>query len=140
MQAENLILHHRCQWEVVEQVCEVLPDVGVAVLAQALVIEAIHLSDLTTLVISTKDSDALLEAHLEANEEGDGLDGVVATINVVAHEEIVCVWRVASNLEQFHQVVELAVHVSAHGHGASYWLHVVLRLQYFFRLRVKPSK
>jgi hypothetical protein len=37
----HLVLHQPRQWQVVKQVCEAPPDLCVAVLAQALVIEAI---------------------------------------------------------------------------------------------------
>ncbi len=30
------------------------------------------------------------------------------------HEEIVCVWGIAANAEQFHQVVELAMDITAY--------------------------
>ena len=43
VQAEDLTVHQRRQRQIVEQVGEVLPHVGVAVLAQALVIETVHL-------------------------------------------------------------------------------------------------
>jgi hypothetical protein len=39
--AAHLALYQACEWQVVEQVCEVLPHVCVAVLAQALIVEAV---------------------------------------------------------------------------------------------------
>ena len=36
-----LVLNQCCQWKIVKQVCEELPDVGIAILPQALIIEAI---------------------------------------------------------------------------------------------------
>ena len=42
-QAFHLAIHQRGEGQVVEQVCEVLPDVGVPVLPQTLVIEPVHL-------------------------------------------------------------------------------------------------
>lgn len=84
VEAEDLVVDKGGEWEVVEEVGEVLPDVGVAVLAEALVVEAVDLGDLAGLVVSTEDGDALWVADLEGNEESDGLDGVVATVDVVA--------------------------------------------------------
>lgn len=46
VETEDLSVHQCGQRQVVEQVCEVLPDVGVAVLPQALVVEAVDLRDL----------------------------------------------------------------------------------------------
>ena len=39
----HLAIHQRGEGQVVEQVCEVFPDVGVPVLPQTLVIEPVHL-------------------------------------------------------------------------------------------------
>ena len=43
VQTEDLTVDQRRQRQIVEQVGEVLPHVGVAVLAQTLVVEAVHL-------------------------------------------------------------------------------------------------
>ncbi len=59
-----LSINQRSEWQVVEQVCEVLPDVGVAVLPQALVVEAVDLRDLPRLVVPSQDGDSFLETNL----------------------------------------------------------------------------
>ena len=41
MKAEDLVLDDSSQRQVVKELCELLPDIGVAVLAQALIVEAI---------------------------------------------------------------------------------------------------
>jgi hypothetical protein len=87
VQAEDLVVDEGGEGQVVEEVGEVLPDVGVAVLAQALVVEAVDLSDLAGLVVATKNGDALRVSNLESDEESDGLDGIVATVDVVAWEK-----------------------------------------------------
>ena len=60
----NLFVNQRRQGEVIEQVCEVFPHVGIAILPQALVIEAVHLSDLSALVVPPQYCDAFLVPHL----------------------------------------------------------------------------
>ena len=45
-------------------------------------------------------------------------DAVVAPVDIVAHEKVICVGRLPANSEKFHQVVELAVHVAANSYGA----------------------
>lgn len=47
-----LLLDESSQGKEVEEVGKGLPDVGIAVFSQALVIETVHLSDLTTFVIA----------------------------------------------------------------------------------------
>jgi hypothetical protein len=44
VRAEQLVLNHCCQWQAVKQVCQHLPDACAAVLPQALLVEAIHLT------------------------------------------------------------------------------------------------
>ena len=91
VQAEDLVLDDGGQRQVIEEVGEVLPHVRVAVLAQTLVVEAVDLGDLATLVIAPQDRDAVLEAHLQANQQCDRLHTVVASVDVVPHEQVVCV-------------------------------------------------
>lgn len=89
VQAEDLVVDQRGKRQVVEQVGEVLPHVRVAVLAQALVIEAIHLRDLARLVVAAQNRDAVGVAHLERHQQRHGLHRVVAAVDVVAHEQVV---------------------------------------------------
>lgn len=61
----HLGVDQRGERQVVKQVREVLPHVGVAVLPQALVVEAVHLRDLPALVVPSEDCDALPVAYLK---------------------------------------------------------------------------
>lgn len=83
MQTENLVVDEGSQGQVVEKIGEEFPNVCVAVFAQAFVIEAVDLCYLARFVISPEDGDALRIPDFEGNEEGYGLDGVVASIDVI---------------------------------------------------------
>ena len=48
----------------------------------------------------------------------DRFDTVVASVNIVAHEEVICVRRLAADAEKLHKVVELTVYVAAYSHRA----------------------
>ena len=85
-------------------------------------------------MVTSKDGDSVREAHFKGDKESDSLNGVVAAIDVVTHEKIVSVGRLTSNLEQFSQVVELAVNITADGDGSTHLLHVGLVDQDLFRL------
>eukprot|EP00356_Strombidium_inclinatum_P009071 CAMPEP_0170489884 /NCGR_PEP_ID=MMETSP0208-20121228/8181_1 /TAXON_ID=197538 /ORGANISM="Strombidium inclinatum, Strain S3" /LENGTH=98 /DNA_ID=CAMNT_0010765027 /DNA_START=455 /DNA_END=751 /DNA_ORIENTATION=- len=74
VEAEDVALDDGGEREVVEKRGEVLPHVGVAVLSEALVIEAVNLSDLFALVIASEDGDSVGVPHLHGHEERHGLD------------------------------------------------------------------
>jgi hypothetical protein len=99
MQTENLVFDNRSQREVVEEISQEFPDVGVAILAHALVIESIDLGNLAALVVPSEDCDSLSVAHLEADQQRHGLDGVVPSVHVVTHEQVVSVWGLSANFE-----------------------------------------
>ena len=44
---------------------------------------------------------------------------MIASIDIVAHEKIVGVWKVSSDFEKFKQVVELSVNVTTNGDWSS---------------------
>ena len=76
-----------------------------------------HLGNLPRLVISTENGHTILVAdlkkennnsayrkrerltNLQADEERHSLDGVVSTVDVVSHEQIVRVWTLTAHLE-----------------------------------------
>lgn len=83
MQAEDLIVDQSGKGKVIEKVGKELPHAGVSVLAQAFVIKAVDLGDLARFMVATKNSDARRVANFEGDQESDGLDRVVAAINIV---------------------------------------------------------
>lgn len=105
VQTEDLVFNESSEGEVVEEVGEVFPHVCIAVFAKALVVEAVDLGDLTRLVVSTENGYAVTVAELEGNQQSDGLNRVVTTVDIVTHEQVVGVGRVATNAEELRQVV-----------------------------------
>lgn len=78
-------------------------------------------------MISSDKSDSLGVSHLEGQQEQERLDRVVASIDEIAHEQVVGVGALASHLEELHQVVELSVNVTAD----SDWGFDVLHIRFF---------
>ena len=97
----------------------------------------LHLSDLSALVISSKDGDSISKTHLKGNKEGHSLHRVVATIDVISHEEIVSVGRAATDLEELAQVVELTVDITTNCYRGTNFLHIRFVNQNFFGLYSK---
>lgn len=109
VEAENLLFNECSEGDHVEEVSEKLPHVCSPVLAQAFIIKPVHLGDLAGLVVTTGDGDAVGVADLESKEEGDGLNTVVTTIDVITHEQVVGLWGATTHAEQFNQIMELTV-------------------------------
>lgn len=83
VQTEDLVFNESSEGEVVEEISEVFPHVGVAVFAKALVVETVDLGDLTGLVVATKDGNTLGVTNLQADQKGHSLDGIVASIDII---------------------------------------------------------
>lgn len=64
--------------------------------------------------------------YLKRNQKRNCLDRIVASVDIVSHEEIVGVWRLPPNLKQLHQVMKLTMDISADCHRTSHLLHVGL--------------
>ncbi|EEQ37868.1 serine/threonine protein phosphatase PP2A-1 catalytic subunit [Clavispora lusitaniae ATCC 42720] len=133
MQTKHLIIHQRRDGEVVKQVCEELPHRGQAVLAQALVVEPVHLCDSPQLVVAPQDRDSVWEPHLHTHQVRHCFHRVVSAVHVVAHEQVVGVGTRSTNLEKLHQVVESAVHIAANGHWHVHRSHILFELQHVHR-------
>ena len=82
--AKYLVVDDDREGEEVEHVGEVVPDVGVAVLAVALGVEAVGLRYASRLVVASDEVHAGRVAEFKADKEGDCLDGEEAAIYVVS--------------------------------------------------------
>lgn len=92
-------------------------------------------------MVAAEDGYPAFVLDLEEQDVEEGLDTVKAPINVIAHEEIVGAlgrrveyWKLAADLENLEEVIELSVGVSADGHGSPHVHHVRLGQKYFLCL------
>lgn len=67
--------------------------------------------------------------YLKRDQERNCLHRVVASVNIVSHEEVVSVWRLPSDLKQLHEVMKLTVDISTDCHRTSHLLHIGLLCQ-----------
>lgn len=111
MHAEDLLVNDGSDGETVEAVCERLPELDV-IAALALVVESIDTVDGRALVVTTENEEVLGVLDLVREEETDGLERLLSTVDVVTQEEVVGFWGEAAVLEQAEEVVVLAVDVT----------------------------
>lgn len=79
------------QRQVVECIVEVLPGVGIAVLAVDLVEEAVHGGDIAALVVASQQRQLVAVLYLKTEQQGDGLDGVVTAVHEIADHDVLVV-------------------------------------------------
>jgi hypothetical protein len=108
METKNLVFDQSSEGQIVEQIGKGLPNIGVVILTDALVVEAVKLCHLATFVIASQDSEAVRVAALEGDEQSHRFHGIKPTVNVVTHEQIIGIGQAPSNLEQLNQVMKLA--------------------------------
>jgi hypothetical protein len=64
-------------------------------------------------VVAAQDEEVLGVLDLVGQEKADGLEGLLATVDVVTEEEVVGLRRESTVLEETEEVVVLAVNVTA---------------------------
>lgn len=87
----------RAQRQIVEYLAAVAPDIGGAVFAHALVVEAVDGGDLARLVVAADQGDSVWVADLEREEEEEGFERVEATVDKVAWSPIESARRAAQH-------------------------------------------
>jgi hypothetical protein len=78
VEAEKLIFDDGSERQVVEKLSQALPDVWITVFAATLIVKTINLRDLPRFVVPPQDSDPVLVAHLQRDQQRDRLNRVVA--------------------------------------------------------------
>jgi hypothetical protein len=113
---EDLLVDDGSDREAVEAVGEGLPQLDV-VPSLALIIEAVDPVDGGALVVTAQDEEVLGVLDLVGQQQADGLERLLASVDVVAQEEVVCFWWEAAIFEQAEEVIILAVDVSTDLHA-----------------------
>lgn len=109
---EDLLINDGSDWQAVEAVRERLPQLDV-VPTLALVVETVDAVDRGALMVATEDEEVLGVLDLVGQQETDGLEGLLATVNVVTEEEIVRLWWEATVFEETEEIIVLAVDIAA---------------------------
>ena len=112
MHGEDLLINDGGDGQAVEAVGESLPKLDV-VASLALVVETVDAVDGSTLVVTAENEEVLGVLDLVRQQKADGLERLLATVDVVAEEEVVCLGREATVLEQAQKIVVLTVDITA---------------------------
>lgn len=99
MHGEDLLIDDSRNGETVEAVRESLPQLNV-VPPLALIVETIDTVDGRTLVVTTENEKVLGVFDLVSQKEADGLQRLLATVNVVTQEQVVGLGREATVFEK----------------------------------------
>lgn len=109
---EDLLVDNSGNGQTVEAVGKGLPELNV-VATLALVVEAVDAVDGGALVVAAEDEEVLGVLNLVGEEKADGLEGLLATVDVVAEEEVVGLGRETTVLEETEEIIVLAVDITA---------------------------
>lgn len=133
MEREDLVFNNCGEGQILKNLCEKFPYRFCSILPHALVIEPIVSIDLAVFVIASEEGDAVSVLDFEDKHVQESLDTMVAAIDVISHEEEVCFLnkrkkygQFSTDLENFQQVVELAMNIATDCDGSSHLHHIGL--------------
>ena len=116
--ADDLVVDDGAAGEAVEGVAEGLPKLdGEA--AAALVVEAVDAVDAGALVVAAEDKEVLRILDLVGEEEAHDLEGLLATVDVVAEEQVIGLGGESTVLKQTEEVCVLSMDVTANFDGST---------------------
>jgi len=98
MYTENLGSYNGSNREAVKDVDKGFPCLDVTP-SFTFVIKTVYSGDISTFVISSQEKEVLWVLYLVAQEEEDGFEALLPSIDVVPEEEVVCSWRKATHFE-----------------------------------------
>jgi hypothetical protein len=114
--AQDLLVNDGCNWEAVEAISEGLPEFNI-VAAFAFIVETIDAVDRGALVVASQKEEILWVLNFVGEEEANCLKRLLAAVDVITEEEIVCIGREAAVLKESQEIVVLAVNVTTDFNG-----------------------
>ena len=83
MESKNAVLDERSDRKIIEEVGKRLPNIGVSVLSNTLVVKSIHLSDLAAFMISTQNHNTVRPSDFQRNQQSCCFQRIVSTIDII---------------------------------------------------------
>jgi hypothetical protein len=108
---EDLLIDDRCNGQAVEAVGEGLPKLDV-VSSLALIVEPIDTVDGRAFVVAAEDEEVFGVFDLVCEEQADGLKRLLASVDIITKEQVVCLRRKSAIFEQTKKVIVLAVNIT----------------------------
>ena len=126
MNTEDFAFDNSTNAEIVENFGAVLPRVGITILSNSLIVEPVHSSNLSGFMITSEESNMCRVLEFQTKQELESFYAVVSSINEVTHEDISGVRDFTALVEEFQEIMELTMDISANGNWGCYWLHIAL--------------
>jgi hypothetical protein len=117
MHAQNIAVDDGSEREEVKSLVEVLPAVRITIFFVNLVQKTIHHRDVATLMVAPQKVDAVRMLNLEAEEEGDGLDRVIASVYEISNHYEFVVRHTSTLGKEVFDIIVLSMDIT----GQVYW-------------------
>ena len=91
MHTEYFLIDEGGDRQAIEAICERFPDAYIQT-PLALVVKPVHTIDSCRFVIAAQQKEILRILYLVSKQEANSLDGLLATVDIVAEKKIVGVW------------------------------------------------
>jgi hypothetical protein len=111
MHAEYFLVNNGCNRKTVKTISERLPQLDV-VATLAFIVETIYSVNRGTLVIASKQEEVLWVLALVGKQQTNRFKRLFASVNVIAEEQVVRIWRVATILKESQQIEVLPMDVA----------------------------
>ena len=102
MNTHDAVINERSNAQIVKNIGEIFPCIYSSVFQKTLIIETIHLSDLSSFVIPTQQCDSVWITRLQAQKQFYGLHTKIPPIDIITHKYIFCIWNITANTKKFH--------------------------------------
>lgn len=113
MHGEYLLVDDGGDGQAVEAVGESFPELDI-IPSLALVVEPVDTVYGRAFVVTAKDKEVLGVFDLVGKEEADGLERLLATVDIITKEEVIGFRREATVLKKTQEIVVLAVNITAY--------------------------
>jgi len=123
---EDLLIDDSGNGQAIEAVGEGLPELNV-VSALALIVESIDTVDRRALVVAAEDEEVLGVLDLVCEKQADGLERLLASVDVVAKESVVCLRRKSAIFKETEEIVVLAMNITADLRARDSSQHIILQ-------------